>query len=431
MRKSYSFLLITLLFLACFSASYGQTTIDAEFRPRTEYREGFRKPLADTLNSAIVTLQRTRLGFDYKGAGLMAHITLQDAHIWGSSDGKTDASKVEVYEAWFDYLFFSGFSAQIGRQPLKYDDQRLLANPNWSATGFAHDAAVFKYKTTTFQAHSGFAYNNSKDTLLSVAYSFTNQKMYKSMGYLWLSQKVGKSINASAIGIVEGFESKTSYQTQYTRATYGGNLVYANDSSAWGATLTGYYQQGKDMNKAFEKGYASLHAYFCAAKLSYKINKIFGANGGIDYYSGSASTLAKDESNTFNRLYGSTHSFNGSMEYFVSLPTQGLVDYYGGVTAKITSKLTADLSGHLFYFDHNFYYNKVKQDKNLGSEADVTLNYVASKEVSFQCGYSRYFNSSTTKKYFKMDGVATSPEQWAYITITVRPQLYKTPVVKD
>jgi hypothetical protein len=431
MKKSYALLGIGFVALHGFSETFGQTTLDAEFRPRTEYRQGFRKPLADTLNAGLVTLQRTRFNADYKGKILNARISLQDARIWGNSDNKTNTSKLEIYEAWFEYLITSGLSAQMGRQTLKYDDQRLLAAPSWSNTGTAHDVLVLKYNSPFIQIHSGFAYNNTKDTLLNLAYTYTPKQNYKTMGYAWLSKQLYTGTTLSVIGICEGFENKTNYKTVYPRITYGGNLVYANDSSVWGATFTAYMQQGKDPNKLFGKGYADLKSYFLAVKTSYKIIEKLSANVGIDYYSGSDATIDAGKSNTFNRLYGATHSYNGNMEYFVTLPTQGLIDYYSGVTAKITPKLSVDLTGHLFYFDKYFIYNTVKADKNLGTEADIVLNYVVSKEIAIQGGYSQYFNSGSTAKYYKMKGIDVHPQQWAYLMLTIRPQLYKTPPMAD
>ncbi|NJM17144.1 MAG: hypothetical protein HC896_18735 [Bacteroidales bacterium] len=119
------------------------------------------------------------------------------------------------------------------------------------------------------------------------------------------------------------------------------------------------------------------------------------------------------------------------MEYFVNLPTQGLIDCYGGISAKITPKLSAELIGHMFYFDKAFVYRNEKTDKNIGSEIDAVLNYTVSKEIAIQCGYSRYFNSGTTKKYFKMEGVDTRLQPWAYLMLTIRPQFYKTPPMPD
>jgi hypothetical protein len=402
MKQIWKTLSLVLLTSISLTEVFGQTTIDAEFRPRTEFRQGFRKPLADTLDAGFVTLQRTRLNVDYKGKILNARISLQDARIWGNSDNKTNSSKVEIYEAWFEYLLTTGLSIQMGRQPLKYDDQRLFAAPNWSNTGMAHDVFILKYNSPFLQAHYGIAYNNTKDTLLNVTYGYTPKQNYKVMNYAWLSKQIFNGTTLSLIGIYEGFEKKTNYKIVYPRITYGGNLVYANNISPWGATLTAYFQKGKNPNKSFGTGYADLDASFLAARASYKINERVSGNVGIDYYSGSASTIAAGKSTSFNRLYGATHTYNGYMEYFSTLPTQGLVDYYGGIISKINSKLAVELTGHLFYLDKDFYYKDVKMNKNLGSEADCVLSYTASPEIAIQGGISTYFNSTTTAKYFNM-----------------------------
>jgi len=427
MKRIYALPCLIFVMMLSFSASFGQTTIDAEFRPRTEFREGFRKPLADTLNAGLVTLQRTRLNCDYKGKILNARLSLEDARIWGNTDIKTNNNKVGIYEAWFEYLIASGFSMQMGRQPLKYDDQRILSAPSWSNVGVTHDVMVLKYKNPFIQVHSGYAYNNSKDTLMNVTYGYTFKQNYKAMGYLWLSKQVHKATTLSLIGLLEGFEKKADIKVVYPRFTYGGNLVYTNDSSDWGATLTFYKQHGKDPNKAFGLGYANLDAFFFAAKISCKIAPKFTANLGIDYYSGSASDINASKSNTFNRLYGSVHAFNGYMEYYSTLPTQGLVDYYGGINTKINQRFSVELTGHVFSFDKDFIYNKVKTNKSLGAESDLVINFTASKEITIQGGYSRYFNSDSTAKYFKMQGVDAHPQQWAYVMFTIKPQFYKTP----
>jgi len=431
MKKKSTLLGISLFTSLGFSTAYGQTTLDAEFRPRMEYRQGFRKPLADSVNPAFVTLQRTRLNADYKGKVLNARLSLQDARIWGNNDLKTNNSKVEINEAWFEYLINSGLSVQMGRQPLKYDDQRIFASPNWSNTGMSHDVLVTKFNSPFIQAHAGFAYNNTKDTLLNVAFTYTPKQNYKTMGYLWLSKPIFAGLSLTALGVCEGFEKKTNPKIVYPRITYGGNLIYANDSSAFAGTLTGYLQQGKDPNKVFGKGYANLKAFFIAAKASYKVLDKLSVNAGTDYYSGSSASIATDKSNSFNRLYGATHSYNGSMEFFSTLPTQGLLDYYGGFTSKLTSKFSVDIAAHAFYLNKNMFYKKEKINKCLGHETDITVNYSVSKEIAFQAGYSIYLNSNSTSKYFKMVGVKTYSNQWAFLMITVKPQLYKTPPVPD
>jgi len=407
--------------------THAQVTIDGEFRPRSEFRQGFQKPLADSLKSAFVTLQRTRLTADYKTKILNARLTIQDSRIWGKSDTKSSDSKMEIYEAWAEYLITSGVSVQFGRQALKYDDQRIFSSANWSNTGLAHDLFLFKFKApSTLQFHLGFAYNNTKDTTLD--YNYTTKNMYKTMGFLWGSKTFENGITASIMTILEGLQKTNDNTIVYPRATYGGNFLFANDSSRFGLSLCGYLQSGKS---SASDTFKNLNAYMFAAKASYKIIDDYAIVAGIDYYSGSSPSIAKGKSTKFNKLYGANHSFNGYMEYWTTLPKCGLIDYYGGVTAKVNSKISGELTGHLFNFAEKYVVKGKEINKNQGTELDFTLNYNVSKEIAIQAGYSHYFLSSAAKDYFKIANVDVHSPGWAYLMLTVKPNFYKTPPPVD
>ncbi len=412
--------LLQLLIILFSIRIYSQTSIDGEIRPRSEFRQGFRKPLADSLNPAFVTLQRTRLSADYKSKVLNARITLQDSRIWGKSDTKTNDSKLEIYEAWAEYLITSGLSAQFGRQALKYDDQRLLGAAAWSNTGLAHDLFLLKYKPySNGQVHMGLAYNNSKDTLLEVNYS--TRQMYKTMGFLWLSKSLSNGLTITAIAVEEGLQKTKNYQVIYPRFTCGSNICFLNDSSNFSFNALGYYQTGKSST------FDDLNAFMFAAKAGYKFYNFCTIFIGTDYYSGTKTDATSGTSSTFNKLYGANHSFNGNMEYWTSIPKCGLADYYGGITAKISPKLSADVTYHMFCLAQKYIINSMEIDKNMGSEMDMILNYPISKEIAFQAGYCTYFNSNSTDEYFKMSNIDIHQSQWAYIMLTVKPNFYKTP----
>jgi hypothetical protein len=439
-RDNLFFLLCSLIVSM---AAFAQTvTIDAEYRPRAEIRQGFKKPLADTLDYNAVVLQRTRLNADYKSNSLNAHLTLQDARIWGQSDTKSSSPQLSVYEAWVEMLLSSGLSLEAGRQSLKYDDQRLLAASNWSNTGNAHDALLLKYRDSFIQAHAGFAYNNTNDTTFTYRYNVSG--MYQSMGFVWLSKEIVAGLNLSVIGIGEGLprsmvtsgnlKIKTKADSNSTvtfgRFTYGGNLVYQDADSRFGGTLTGYIQSGKDAKMG------TLSAYLFAAKGTAKILDELSVAAGVDCYSGTSNTdtagIGTTKSYTFNKLYGSNHSFNGSMEYWSSLPSGGLIDYYAGATYKLSKDLSIDLTGHLFSLAEIMYTpSKVGtkfvllDQKDLGSELDVTINYQWSKEVAIQGGYSSYFTTSTTTLYSSITTSISSP-QWTYVMLTVKPTFFKS-----
>jgi hypothetical protein len=114
------------------------------------------------------------------------------------------------------------------------------------------------------------------------------------------------------------------------------------------------------------------------------------------------------------------------MEYWSSLPSGGLIDYYIGGSYKFSKDFAVDCTGHLFSLAETMYQGKVLLDnKDLGSELDLTVNYQWSKEVALQGGYSRYFTTGTAKAYSSITTSTYAP-QWAYVMLTVRPTFYKS-----
>src|SRR5690348_1096055 len=67
-------------------ANKKEFTIAAEFRPRTEYRHGYRQLIPDTSNAAFFTDQRSRIYFTYKSHRFIFHTSLQDVRVWGGQD---------------------------------------------------------------------------------------------------------------------------------------------------------------------------------------------------------------------------------------------------------------------------------------------------------------------------------------------------------
>jgi hypothetical protein len=417
----------------------GQTVgIDAEFRPRLELRQGFKKPLLDTLGSSLVTLQRTRLNADYKSNSLNAKISLQDSRIWGQGDLKSATPQVSIFEAWFEILLASGFSLEAGRQVLQYDDQRLFGAGNWSNTGNSHDALVLKYKDSDLQINVAAAYNTTTDALSSYKYNVSG--MYQSLGLLWLSQKITSDITLTAIGVGEAlprnmvtsgaYKIKTARDSSstitYGRFTYGANLVYQNDQSVFNGSITAYGQTGRD-NKM-----GDISAYFAGARGSLKLNDDILLSAGFEFYSGTSNEdtikIGPRKSYTFNKLYGTNHKFNGSMEYWATLPSGGLIDYFIESSYIAGSELSFNLSVHQFFLSKQMYSGKVLlTQKNLGNEADLTISYQWSKQINLQLGYSIYFKTTTTTQINSITSSVKSP-MWGFLMLTIKPSLYKSSI---
>jgi hypothetical protein len=385
--------------------------IDGEVRSRVEYRDGFKSPLADTLGSTTVSALRTRLNLNYADEKVSAKITLQDARAYGQTDTKTTGSSLGVFEAWGSYTFLPALSLKLGRQAIEYDDKRIFSASNWS-NGNAHDLALLKFENDNlFKLHVGVAYNNeSTDDTYDKPYT----KTYKSMEYLWFGKKFGK-FDFSALYVNEALEyDATSADKKAVRNTLGGNLALKQKNIPFSFLVTGYYQFGHDAKNK------ELNAYLAAVNMAYKFPKQWSISAGTDLYSGTA-TDETTKSTSFNKLYGTNHAFNGSMEYWTTPPTQGLLDFYGGVTFKANDKFDINSTFHAF----SLVEEPATGEKSLGSEIDITANYVLSPQLALQAGYSAYFTTKQTEILKKTTNFNYGFPQWAYIMLTFKPNFLK------
>ena len=248
------------------------------------------------------------------------------------------------------------------------------------------------------------------------------------MGYIWLTKNLFKGLNVSAIGVDEGVQDTigTKNSVNYLKTkmnhayTFGGNLKFSDQACPLSVLATAYYQVGKNSTGS------AMNGKLLAVKADYKFTDVMAANIGTDYISGDNKTTDGIQSN-FKKLYGSEHNFYGLMDYWDVPLTQGLLDYYGGVTGKIGKNLSIGGTYHLFNSEFSGKNKKgIAFGKDLGSEIDLTVNYKMNVWSSVQAGWSTYitnYNTLVAKDIITSSTVTpvTRTPQWAYVMLTVRP----------
>ena len=154
-------------FFLILTSGYAQFTIDAELRPRLEYRHGYKTLFPDDADPSAFVSQRTRLNFGYKTEKLHLYISPQDVRVWGDVPqlNVADNNGFSLHQAWGEVFIDSTFSVKVGRQEIAYDDQRIFGSVNWAQQGRSHDAALVKWEKETAKIHLGAAYNQEKETL--------------------------------------------------------------------------------------------------------------------------------------------------------------------------------------------------------------------------------------------------------------------------
>ena len=413
------------LFLVIISLKgYSQFSINAEIRPRYELRDGYKTLPNETTHLVNIVTQRSRLNFDSKSEKLNFRLSIQAVRTWGEASVKSDVASTFLNEAWAELNLSANMSLKLGRQVLKYDDQRILASTNWNNVGTSHDLALLKIEKESFKTHIGFAYNNDKEKNFE---SFYPVKYYKTLNYIWLYKKFNESFEISLIDVLDGNQKDSSDYVIYGRNTIGSNVLYKMKNIGLNISGNFYYQSGKDLTGK------DIQAYFYSAKLVKKLGSKLSGTFGIEYYSGSDGLdTTNTKINTFNKLYGAGHKFAGSMDYFTNTYTQtkngGLSDIFLGIKYTLNEKLYVD--GYIHYLslannviDPNYTGADLQAlDKNLGPEIDLSLTYNFTKEVKMNFGYSAMFATESMEAI--KGGDSDKIANWAFIMITIKPNLF-------
>ncbi len=445
----------------------------------------------DTSAAGFIS-QRTRLNFLYKFEKIAMGLAIQDVRVWGqdaSTISSADGSKLGVHEAWAEAILSDslGLSVKFGRQELLYDDSRLLGNLDWLQQARRHDAAVFKLNKMGWQVDLGLAFNQTTDavntyntfytagntpayitvkgTAVTIPSGFvptaslggapvlasnvsTNgaNQMYKTMQYLYASKTVSKT-KISALFFKDDFEKfRTDSLSSGTEKVYGRRYDVAGSNSrvTFGAMAVGTakkfsYSAGAYFQTGTDRDGKDLTAYNIFGYVGYTAGKMT-VGLGYELLSGNDPNTVATENHRFDPLYGTPHKFWGYMDYWYAgagSPVAGLSNPYLKLKYAATPKFSIALDVHNFSIANDFA-NKVSDgtgstllDKNMGYETDLVFNYAMSKSAIFELGYCTMFGNNSLE-VVKMNtiGKAEQTATWAYLMVTIKPELFKTEMPK-
>jgi len=390
--------------------SYGQLTIDAELRPRFEYRHGYKTLFPDDTESATFVSQRTRLNTKFNKEKYTFFLSFQDIRTWGDTIQLAENSNsLAIHQAWAKVKFSSSFGVKLGRQEVIYDDSRIFGNVGWAQQARSHDMALLQFADKDYKLDFGVAYNQDSQKLTGNLYS---QPSYKAFQYAWYHNKFG-NVGASFLLLNNGMQDIDVEKIRYSQ-TLGTHLKFKLSEKINAATNL-YYQTGKDA------GNNDLSAYLESIDLGFKLSDKSNLGFGAEIQSGNDYDEA-DKNKAFTPFYGTNHKFNGFMDYFYvgnDGGNVGLIDIYGKFSTKLNDKSS------LIAFIHKF--NAAAEigediDKQLGTEIDLVYKYNFSKDVNIAAGFSQMFASDGLEAVKEnSDG---NLNNWGWLMVTIKPQLF-------
>ena len=392
--------------------------ISMQVRTRGEYRNGVLNPRSEGDDPAWFVNERARLSMDYRRSGLSMRMSAQHVGVWGQDPQIDKNGRFILHEAWARIASADGLFAQVGRQPLVYDDERILGGLDWNVAGRYHDALKLGYQGKQNQLHLIFAFNQNDEKVKGGTYynSSTGQP-YKSMQTAWYHYAAADApFDASLLFMNLGWETGTSTQarTHYLQ-TMGTYLKYRPED----VLLTGafYYQSGRS------KANKSVSAFMWSITADWMVSRDWTITLGSDYLSGNDGKGDKDKA--FDPLYGTHHKFYGAMDYFYAsswlsgVNSPGLWDNRIGATWKASPKIA--VQGHYHYFSAA---QKPADDlkRNLGSEIDLQADFALMKDVKLTVGYSTMLPTKTMD-YVK-GGSHKAWQDWGWVSLNINPSVF-------
>ncbi len=327
--------IFTIIFLCIFSIhnTFGQFQLDAQYRIRGQVLHGYKKPAVKDVDPAIHIGQRTRLNFRFKNNNISTLLSIQDVRVWGDENivnptgvqGKS-YNTIDVYEAWIQFKTGDHSHLKIGRQEMKYDDQRHISWRNWWDRGQTYDAILyrFKNKSTGIQLDLSASYNSKKEDLFGNDYSdgtdyFGSINPMQTQSFIYL-KKDFDNFYVSLTGIGAGYQKEGSKNVIYMTYTEGIHLNYnatkKNKDGLFGK-FNAFIQNGQNIQGK------DISAHMLTGHLGYRtLKKRLELSAGIEILSGNdaynTDANYQNTDHTYNLLYGARHPYyEGYMDWFV------------------------------------------------------------------------------------------------------------------
>ncbi|HBC80197.1 MAG TPA: hypothetical protein DEO60_06910 [Bacteroidales bacterium] len=394
--------------------------IDAEFRPRTELRNGYQQLRNDSSTGAFFTNQRLRISANYAfNNRLVMQVSVQDLRVWGQQDPRSTSATLQLFEGWAEAYLTDRFSIRAGRQRLVYDNQRLFAENDWRLSAAVHDALNFRFNSPKLSSELALAFNQSSERFFGTDYAPSGFSNYKFLAVNYFRYKINNRFILTGINSTDGYQDKTDPEKINFRYTLGGRLEW--EMNGFYSTFSAYYQGGKNNSG---KG---LSAWYVQPELRYTSPRNFVARIGAEIFSGNNNGTTNITDHCFVPLYGVAHRFNGSMDLITKFPADvagaGLVNPYLFLIQPLSAKLDVRADFHTFHLQQNYFtVNDIKIDRYLGFENDFLITYKPNAVTKVDLGIS-YMMPTKSFEIVKGGGSSQYNLTWVYLSLTFRPQL--------
>ena len=371
-------------------------------------------------------VSRVRMNLGYQHRDLELKVIPQYTYIWGQQG----YGSFRLYEAYAKYTAPFGLIAQLGRQALSYDDERIIGPNDWAMGSVSHDVLKLGYEGHGHKVHALLGYNQNPDNIdLGGTDYYNGAQPYKIMHTLWYHYDVpGINLGASVLFMNLGVQSAEELQEKRTiyQQMVGTHLSF---TPKWGDFSACYYRQlGRNEYNI------PLAGWMAAFKGHAQPTGFLGITAGYDYLSGdpyfvvpdgqAIGLIRHDVMRGFSSLYGSHHKFYGIMDFFYVSTyyhgfSPGLQNAFAGVDASFLNH-TLSFSGTYHYLATS---TKLKDlGMTLGHCVELSAAWQPLKYISLSLGYSFMSGTETMKRLKRAS--SDGRLNWAWLTVVIFPGIF-------
>jgi len=412
------------------TVSYADTEVkvNGQVRVRGEVdRKSF-----DTLYSHAQTfsIMRTRIGITATvDNNAHAFVQFQDSRTLGGFDQfgnaqsatLNDGKNVDLHQAYIKANIWTkddrSFGFLAGRFELNQGNQRVFGSVGWSNVGRSWEGGLMYYDNNKFNFTVAFLkpleFNNMEYNDDFDAYAAILKLKETNLEVFGLYE-----VDNDTIGLGPGLKAFERYnfgfyfEKKYKRADFQINGVIQS------GTFPGLSVISPNTNEV------DIKAYMFAVEAGYsfegeKTNGRFAL--GLDYTSGDDGS-DPSEYKAYDNLYYTGHKFRGFMDYFVSNPTHGLVDFVLKGDVEFIPGWYAMGDLHFFSAAEDYIYDTgdtLRTSSEIGTEFDFTLKTTRIKGITLQWGASIFKIKDNYAIYIDDENDGSQNGYWIYEQATI------------
>ena len=359
--------------------------ITLQVRPRSEWRDGYKRLRQPGEAGELLTMQRTRLTWHHGTEKWEVRLGFQDVRTFGDMAGNTPGyGAFAATESWGAWKPNANTRITAGRQRIAFDNERIVGAVNWSQYGRFLDGLRWDQTTAIGTTTAALTWDTPAGLTRIMGYHVYSSERHR-LSFLYFDQK--NSLDPTASVVTAG-------------ATWTGKSKI--EGLSW--VVEGYAQEEANGQPVSYMGVAELH---------YK-SKVSGkALLALDWLEGDARGRA------FHPFLGTNHRHYGWMDqFYVGIPANGMTDarmHWSRPFGKAAWNAKWDVRYHRFY--------SPSFDALYANEVDAVLVLNPTKFVKASFGWS--VMSATESMYTSQNRTAIDQgwQQWGWIALNFSPSI--------